>query len=105
MNIRKTFVMKLNPGCEEEYTRRHENLWPRLEKVLKSHGVNNYSISLLRETRQLFGYAEIESEEKWSNIALTEECREWWDYMKDLMETNEDNSPKSVELSELFYLK
>jgi L-rhamnose mutarotase len=41
-----------------------------LEKVLKDHGVSNYSIFLHPETRQLFGYAEIESEEQWAAIAL-----------------------------------
>lgn len=105
MRIRKTFVMKLFPGCEEEYESRHENIWPKLVKVLKSHGVHNYSISLHRDTFQLFGYAEIDSEVQWQNIARTPECQEWWAYMGDLMETNGDNSPKTVQLSEVFYLE
>lgn len=44
--------------------------WPELEKVLKDHGVSNYSIFLHPETRQLFGYAEIENEEQWASAAL-----------------------------------
>ena len=97
--------MKLNPGCEEEYKRRHDELWPEMKELLKSHGVNNYSISLCRETNQLFGYAEIDSEEQWKAIADTEECRKWWKYMSDIMETNPDNSPVSSELTEVFYLQ
>jgi L-rhamnose mutarotase len=31
--------------------------------------------------------------------------RRWWDYMKDIMETNPDNSPVTVELEEVFRLK
>jgi L-rhamnose mutarotase len=46
-----------------------------LEKVLIDHGVSNYSIFLHPETRQLFGYAEIENEEQWASIASTEVCQ------------------------------
>ena len=59
MKIRKAFVISVNPGSEEEYERRHRPIWPELEKVLKDHGVSNYSIFLHPETHQLFGYAEI----------------------------------------------
>jgi L-rhamnose mutarotase len=30
--------------------------------------------------------------------------KKWWDYMKDIMETNDDNSPVSISLHEVFYL-
>jgi len=104
MRIRKTFVMTINPGCEEEYRKRHDNLWPEMKEILKRHGVHNYSISLCAETNQLFAYVEIDSEEEWNSIANTKECQEWWHYMSDIMETNEDSSPKSVELREVFYM-
>ena len=76
---RKAFVMSVNRGMEEEYERRHSPIWPELEAVLKRHGVLNYSIFLDRETRQLFGYAEIEDEERWSAIAQTAVCKNWWE--------------------------
>ena len=69
MKIRKAFVMSVNPGAEEEYEKRHNSIWPELEKVLKDHGVSNYSIFLHPEKHQLFGYAEIENEEQWAAIA------------------------------------
>lgn len=50
-------------GAETECYKRHNPIWPELEKVLKDHGVLNYSLFLHAETRQLFGYAELESEE------------------------------------------
>ena len=58
--IRQAFVMSVHAGSEVEYEKRHRPIWPDLERVLKSHGVHNYSIFLLAETRQLFAYAEIE---------------------------------------------
>ena len=102
--IRKAFLMKVNAESHEEYERRHRPIWTELETVLKNHGVSNYSIFLEKETNQLFGYVEIESEELWSKIAVTEECKRWWAFMKDVMPTNEDNSPVSVELKEVFHL-
>ena len=30
--------------------------------------------------------------------------QKWWAYMKDIMETNADNSPISIPLNEVFYL-
>ena len=103
--IRKAFVMSVNTGCEEEYERRHRPIWPELEAVLKAHGVHNYSIHLHPETRQLFGYAEIESQERWAAIAATEVCQRWWRHMTDLMPANPDASPVSLGLKELFHFE
>ena len=102
--IRKAFLMKLKPGCQAEYERRHNPIWPELQDVLKSHGVQNYSIFLDRSTDTLFAYVEIESEELWTQIATTEQCRRWWSHMKVLMLTNVDDSPVAIALAEVFHL-
>lgn len=102
--IRKAFVMAVHPGQEPEYARRHQPIWQELADMLTSHGVRNYSIHLHPETRQLFGYAEIENEERWQAIAQTEVCRRWWQHMADVMPANPDSSPVSTPLTEVFYL-
>ena len=102
--IRKAFLMTLKPGHQEEYEKRHNPIWPDLQKLLRKHGVSNYSIFLDRNTDLLFAYAEIESESLWQQIAQTEVCGRWWAYMKDLMLTNPDNSPIAVSLPEVFHL-
>jgi L-rhamnose mutarotase len=102
--IRKAFMMTLIPGHQAEYQRRHQPTWPEVEEVLHEHGVQNYSIFLNRGTNQLFGYAEIESEELWQQISQTDACRRWWSYMNELMLTNSDNSPVTVTLDEVFHL-
>jgi L-rhamnose mutarotase len=102
--IRKAFVMSVNVGSEAEYKRRHNSIWPELERLLKAHGVSNYSIFLHRETRQLFAYAEIEDETRWAAIASTPECRRWWKYMADVMPHNDDDSPVTADLREVFHL-
>lgn len=102
--IRKAFMMTLKPGHQAEYERRHNPIWPDLQDVLKSHGVSNYSIFLDHDTERLFAYAEIESEESWQSIARTDVCQRWWAHMRELMHTNEDNSPLTVTLDEVFHL-
>jgi L-rhamnose mutarotase len=102
--IRKAFLMTLRPGCQEEYERRHNPVWPELQEVLKRHGVANYSIFLERGGERLFAYAEVESEELWQRIAETGACRRWWAHMKELMLTNPDDSPVAVVLDEVFHL-
>ena len=100
----KAFKMKLYPGFEEEYERRHNELWPEMREMIHTHGSKNYSIFLDRETLTLFGYIEIDNEELWAKGADTVINRKWWDFMADIMETNPDNSPVSVDLKPLFHL-
>lgn len=100
----KGFKMKLYDGMEKEYERRHNLLWPEMISMLHEHGGKNYSIFLDRETNILFGYIEIEDEAKWAESADTEINRKWWDYMADIMETNPDNSPVSIDLVPLFHM-
>ena len=102
--IRKAFVMSVHAGQEQEYARRHQPIWKELEDVLRAHGVHNYSIHLHPDTRQLFGYAEIEDEARWQAIANTEVCKRWWKHMADVMPANPDNSPVAQSLTEVFYL-
>jgi L-rhamnose mutarotase len=102
--IRKASIMKLFPGYQDEYKKRHDELWPEMETELKNHGAQHYSIFLDEKTNILFAYVEIESEEKWNRMSETEICQKWWAYMKDIMETNQDNSPVATELKQVFYL-
>lgn len=102
--MRKAFKMKLYKGQKEEYKKRHNVLWPEMREMIHEYGGSNYSIFLDEETMTLFGYIELEDEEKWNESASTEICQKWWDYMADIMETNSDNSPVSEDLMPVFHL-
>ena len=103
--VRKAFSMRVNPDQHEEYERRHNPIWPELEETLKSHGVLDYTIFLDEETSQLFAYAQIEDEERWTAIAKTEICRKWWQHMSPIMPSNPDASPQATPLREVFHIE
>jgi len=103
--IRKAFRMSVNADQHAEYERRHRPIWRELEEVLLAHGVVRYSIFLDSETSDLFGCAEIESEERWAAIASTEVCRRWWRHMRAIMPSNPDDSPIARELREVFHIE
>jgi L-rhamnose mutarotase len=51
------FRMRLLPGAEPEYVRRHAAVWPELLADLSAAGATNYSIFL--DGEDLFGYLEV----------------------------------------------
>jgi L-rhamnose mutarotase len=51
--------MKLFPGQEAEYKKRHDEIWPELSALLKESGVSDYSIFLDEETNSLFGVLKV----------------------------------------------
>ena len=102
--IRKAFRMSVHQGQEQEYERRHNPIWQELADTLVAHGVVSYSIFLDSRTGDLFGYAEIQSEERWKAIAETDVCRRWWRHMSEIMPSNRDDSPISEPLTEVFRL-
>ncbi len=101
---RVAFKMKLNIGFEEEYKKRHDVLWPDLELLLKSTGISEYSIFLDAETNLLFGVLKAKDPAALDNLPSNPVMQRWWAYMKDIMESNPDNSPISIPLKEVFYL-
>jgi L-rhamnose mutarotase len=99
------FKMHLHRGFEEEYKRRHDEIPDELKSLLKSAGISGYYIFLDRSTGDLFGVMNIEDDEKLSALSSHPVMKKWWTFMKDIMDTNKDDSPVSVPLNEVFYMK
>src|SRR5690554_7821143 len=98
METKIAFKMKLLPGFEEEYERRHREIWPELSQLLKENGINDYSIYLDKETSTLFAIQTITGAASSQSLGSTELVQKWWAFMADIMETNPDHSPISVPL-------
>ena len=46
---RVAFKMKLIKGFEAEYQKRHDEIWPDLQQLLKDSGISEYAIFLEEE--------------------------------------------------------
>lgn len=102
---RKAFKMFLNEGQKEEYKKRHDEIWPELKKLLKDAGVHEYSIFLDEESNTLFAFQKVSGDGGSQDLGETEIVQKWWKYMSTVMPSNEDNSPISTELEEVFYME
>lgn len=101
---RHAFKMKLKPGFETEYKRRHDEIWPELAAVLSASGVSDYSIFLDEETLSLFAVQKLAPGHTAGLLPSDPVVRKWWDHMADIMEVNADHSPVCVPLTEVFHL-
>ncbi len=102
---RLAFKMKLHEGMEAEYKRRHDQLWPELKQLLKQVGIKDYAIFLDEKTNYLFGVLKIDNPKAMDDLPNHPVMKKWWEYMKDIMDANPDNSPVSTPLTEVFYLE
>jgi len=95
------FKMKLKHGFEDEYRKRHDEIWPDLVTLLKQSGIKSYSIFFDKETDTLIAVQYID-EGITANLQENAVMIKWWEHMADLMETNPDKSPTVVSLENVF---
>ncbi len=96
--------MKLLKGFEDEYQKRHNEIWPGLKELLKENGINDYSIFLDADTNTLFAVLKVTDPALLNALPAQPIMQQWWKYMADIMETNPDHSPVQIPLKEVFYL-
>lgn len=99
------FKMQLSPGCEAEYQRRHDEIWPELTELLHSAGVSDYSIFLDRDTLTLFGVLTRCYDHSMDDLPRHPVMARWWAHMADLMQTHPSNEPVATPLAHVFYMK
>ena len=100
---RNAFKMKLRPGFEAEYKKRHDEIWPELSRALREAGISDYSIFLDPETLTLFAVQKLADGHTANLLPQHPIVKKWWAYMADIMETNPDNSPVCAGLAEVFH--
>jgi L-rhamnose mutarotase len=99
------FVMKLKPGNEAEYEKRHDEIWPELVETLKQAGVSDYSIFLEKSSCKLFAVLQRSEDHSMEQLPLDPVVKKWWAFMADIMETTADNKPLEESLVKVFHLE
>ena len=100
MVMRNAWVMKLKPGNEALYKRRHDDIWPEMLALMKTGGTHNFSI--YRYGLVLFAYQELDRARA-PGAPIDPIVWRWWEMMAPLMETNPDFSPVTEPLEEMFH--
>lgn len=80
------WMAKIKPDKKEEYIRRHDEIWQELVAVLKTAGIENYTIWTNGDL--LFGYYECSKGVEFAakTQATSPVVARWNEYMKDVME-------------------
>jgi L-rhamnose mutarotase len=98
------FLMRLKPGCEMEYRRRHDEIWPELKAALTQAGIRDYSIFLDEMTLTLFAVLRLVPDNTRDELPSLPIMRRWWDFMADLMEVDQTNRPLERALTAMFHM-
>jgi L-rhamnose mutarotase len=81
---RYAWVLEVRPGYEEEYKKRHDEIWPEMLEALRNAGVRNYSI--FRHGLTLIGYFETDDLDRTIGILKNDAVnRRWSEAMAPLM--------------------
>jgi len=73
---RVAFTMKLLPGAEAEYRRRHAAVWPEMLEALRAAGCRDYSI--YQRDHDLFGVFEVDDFERFRALMGASEVNARW---------------------------
>jgi L-rhamnose mutarotase len=98
------FLMRLKPGCEQEYRRRHDEIWPELQAALTQAGIRDYSIFLDEVTLTLFAVLRLTPDNTRDGLPSLPIMRRWWDFMAELMEVDQTNKPVDRALTPVFHM-
>jgi L-rhamnose mutarotase len=82
---RVCFTFELYPGAEEEYKRRHDEIWPELVEAIQQAGIRNYT--LFRRGTQVIAYAECDPDvaTAFGKVGATDVNRRWAEWFRDLI--------------------
>jgi len=96
--------MRVRPGMEHEYVRRHAEVWPEVLQGITGYGIHRYSIFL--SGQELFSYFEVDDLGRAMSLAAADPVNQrWQEYMAPLMDVASGISDGSTSyLAEVFHL-
>jgi L-rhamnose mutarotase len=101
---RSCFTFILKPGTEDEYKRRHDEIWPEMLEALRGSGISNYS--LFRRGLEVIAYAECEPDAAtaFAKMAATDVDQRWSAWFEDVLERRFDDEGKAMTVQEVWHL-
>jgi L-rhamnose mutarotase len=98
------FTFRLRPGMEDEYKRRHDEIWPELVDALKAAGVSNYT--LFRRNSEVYAYCECEPDAAtaFGKVGATDVNRRWAEWFEDTIEALTDEDGNLFQAHEVWHL-
>ena len=99
-----SFALHLKPGCEAEYRRRHDELWPEMRDLLFSRGLVHYEISLHPETSLLFAFIVRRKDHSMDGMTDHPVAQRWRAHMADILETTTGIVPRVDPLTRMVAL-
>jgi L-rhamnose mutarotase len=83
------WILEVRPGYEDEYKKRHDEIWPELAKDIRDSGMRNYSI--FRYGLTLFGYFECDDlDYAIDYLGKSDANRRWQEWMAPIMKVEVD---------------
>ena len=95
------FVLRLRPGCEAEYQRRHDAIWPELTDLFAASGILHYEIHLHAATGMLFAFQFRRLGHRVDAMRNDPIMTRWRDYMADVL-VQDNGTPVREELAPMF---
>lgn len=101
---RKSFKMYLKEGCQEEYMKRYNALWPDLKELFRDCGILDFTIYLDKETNWLYAFQTLEKHFDEKAVSDNLIMKRWWEFMSDIVHMDCNNHPIILSLDELFHI-
>jgi len=101
---RVCYTFELAEGQEEEYLRRHAEVWPEMIEALKASGFSNYT--LFKRGREVIAYCEAEPtfDEAIAKLEATEVASRWNAYIRSVMSRSVDEDGRLFTVEEIWHL-
>jgi L-rhamnose mutarotase len=101
---RLCFTFEIKPGTEDEYKRRHDEIWPELVEAIEDAGLSNYT--LFRRGTSVVGYAECEPDVAtcFARLGASEVNRRWAEWFEEIIVSLVDEDGNLFRLDEVWHL-
>lgn len=98
------FTFEIYPGTEDEYKRRHDEIWPELVTAIKEGGISNYS--LFRRGTTIIAYCECEPDAAtaFAKVGESEANTRWSTWFEDVIVSLTDEQGELFTAQEVWHL-